>query len=162
VLSLNIGCRNLHTVLLLAIIVFQDFIEQKHYAKPFKIVVIMMLYSVPVVIVVMRPVRIMSARLPFIIVMTVVVAVLFNPVLFNSVLFNPMLLNSMLAVNFVQLAMSSMLMLAALSFFGTPFMDSLVKLKVLMVAKFFVAIFIAMRPVRICQYCNRKGQQSKA
>jgi hypothetical protein len=159
-LSLNVGCRNLHTVLLLAIIIFQDFIEQKYYAEPFKIVVIMMLYFVPVVIVVMRPVRIMSACLPFIIVMTVVVAVLFNSMLFNSVLFNPMLLNSMLAVNFVQLAVSSLRMLAELSFVGTPFMDSLIKLKVLMVAKFFVAIFVAMRPVRICQCCNRKGQQS--
>jgi flagellar biosynthesis component FlhA len=48
-------------------------------------------------------------------------------------------------------------MLAALSFVGTPFMINLIMFKVLMVAKFFVV----MGSVRICQCCNRKGQQAK-
>ena len=110
-------------------------------------------YSMPVVIIVViivvRAVGIISTCLPFIIVMTVVVAVLFNSMLLNSMFFNPLL-----PVDFVQLAVNFLLMLAALSFISSSLMDRLI---VLMIAKFFVA-FIAVRSVRICQYFNREGQ----
>jgi hypothetical protein len=98
----------------------------------------------------------MSAVLPFIIVMAVVMEVLFNSLLLNSMLFNTVLFNTVLAINFVQLAMNSLLVLATRNSISSALMGCLIVM--LVSTKFLVAIFMAV----ICQCCKREGQQTQA